>query len=931
MAPTPQGKETPAQGHDLIGWTSMKQSAYARFYKCDLQLQTPADGAHWQGIRLKPNPTDDDLAASADDFVDACYDADLEAVAITDHNMGGELGLRYLGQILNAVERKAAVEKRRITVFPGFELTAKVPGNIHLLCIFEPDTPPMQVNDTLTLLRLPPDSRRPGAKSPCDLDQVIDIVQEQRHGLVIAAHADRGDGALDDKKYAQGWQQEVVRNPRLLAVELTMPREQWLERAGKVGMLCRNERPFERSHPIAVVNGSDNKRIRSGEGTGDGNAIGARHTWVKMSLPSIEGLRQAFLDHASRIRFGADRPEDLLTHPRIARISITGLGFLDDLELVLSPNLNTLIGGGGTGKSTVLEAIRAATGQPPENGDEVRRLHERVVSGLTVGRVALTCRQGDSAFNLVLDKGEGAPTHGRFPITAFSQREAFTVADSPQATRGFLDGLRRDELEELRHQERAAAEKLASLDDELARRPEIEERIAELAGDIARLEASIAAAEQREAPLARRNLLRREQQFVRSIDERIEGLVGEIEGCAEGLTLNISSSGLRSPATPHADAVEALIARARAAAAVASASLDQAAKRLRTFVAAEQLSDERIAWLTAAEDAERDYAAIRSGGGDTDPAQAAATLDLKRATLAAEQARLAGIETRAESRPDLLQALVGTWRAQVAQRQRVADDLAATVPKTAKADQPYVVVDNRPFADLAPLCALLGEWVDRRSVTDDMVNEMCELATRDLTDRARAGQAIAELIDQIGARGVPANLTLLTERAGASLVQRVTPRRRAQLEAVRPDDDATVTLFRKDGTKAGTLTEGLSVGQRCTAILALALATGVDPIVIDQPEDEIDNEFIYTELVPLLRRAKERRQVIVATHNPNLPVNGDAELICALTASSDGSVRSRGQVAALGSLDRPPVREQVELIMEGSKEAFERRRAKYGF
>lgn len=72
-------------------------------------------------------------------------------------------------------------------------------------------------------------------------------------------------------------------------------------------------------------------------------------------------------------------------------------------------------------------------------------------------------------------------------------------------------------------------------------------------------------------------------------------------------------------------------------------------------------------------------------------------------------------------------------------------------------------------------------------------------------------------------------------------------------------------------------------------------------------------------------------RVIVATHNPNLPVNGDAELVCALTATSDGAVRSRGQVAALGSLDRSNVREQVELIMEGSKEAFKRRRAKYGF
>lgn len=908
----------------------MSPPKYARFYKCDLQLQTPADDAHWQGVKLPPNPTDADLAASADDFVAACYDADLEVVAITDHNLGGAPGLRYLKALLAAVDRQAEIVKRRLTVFPGLEITAKIPGNVHLLCLFEPGTPVNELSDTLTLLGLPVSARGAGCKSSCNLDAVLMIVQEQRSGIVIAAHVDADSGAFDDKKYAEGWQKEVVCNPRLLAVELRERREYLLNRDGKIGMLCRNEQPFARSHPIAVVNSSDNKRIRVGEGLGDGNAIGTRHTWVKMSKPSIEGLRQAFLDHASRIRFGEERPEDLMTHPRIERISITGLGFLEDLDFALSPNLNTFIGGGGTGKSTVLEAIRAATGHPPDSGDEVRRLHDRISRGLARGRVELVCRQGDTPFTIVLDRGAGAPTAGRFPITAFSQREAFAVADSPPATRAFLDRLRRDQLQELQHEEKAVADRLTVLDDELAKQSEVEARIKDLVDDIARLEASLAAAEQRQAPLARRNLLRREQQFVRSVDDRVSALVEEIDNCADGLTLNIAPSGVRSPATPHADAIEALVARTQATVADAAKSLEKSADHLRAFLLAEQSQPERREWLAATNEAENAYAAVQAGRDDTDPAQVASALDLKRSTLAAEQARLAALAARASGRPRLLAELMSVWRAQVAARQEVADALAQAVPRTSKVEQPYVVVRNEPFADLEPLRRLLGDCVDRRSVTDETVNALCEFATADLEDRALGGQAIARLLDEIEARGVPAGLEM-TEKSADSLVKKVSRRHRARLETTRPGDVATVTLYRRDGTPAGTLTEGLSVGQRCTAILALALATGAEPIVIDQPEDEIDNEFIYSELVPLLRQAKERRQVIVATHNPNLPVNGDAELICALTASSEGNHPARGRVAALGSLDRPRVREQVELIMEGSKEAFERRRAKYGF
>ncbi|MNY19425.1 hypothetical protein D3C86_1528580 [compost metagenome] len=109
-------------------------------------------------------------------------------------------------------------------------------------------------------------------------------------------------------------------------------------------------------------------------------------------------------------------------------------------------------------------------------------------------------------------------------------------------------------------------------------------------------------------------------------------------------------------------------------------------------------------------------------------------------------------------------------------------------------------------------------------------------------------------------------------------------------------------------------------------MLNLLLAKGEGPIVIDQPEDELDSNFIYHELVPLLRRIKNRRQLIVATHNANLPVNADADLVYALKVAE-----GRGVVLAEGGLDNNETTGAVLDIMEGSAEAFKRRLAKYHF
>jgi ABC-type cobalamin/Fe3+-siderophores transport system ATPase subunit len=142
----------------------------------------------------------------------------------------------------------------------------------------------------------------------------------------------------------------------------------------------------------------------------------------------------------------------------------------------------------------------------------------------------------------------------------------------------------------------------------------------------------------------------------------------------------------------------------------------------------------------------------------------------------------------------------------------------------------------------------------------------------------------------------------------------------------RVSDGIDVELLREDRTVAGSMSGALSEGQRNTVLLNLMLARGEGPIVIDQPEDELDSSFIYRTLVRDLRAAKSKRQLIVATHNANLPVNADAEQIYALEAR-DG----RGKPRAHGGLDRKGVAEAVLDIMEGSEQAFKQRSEKYHF
>jgi predicted ATPase len=114
------------------------------------------------------------------------------------------------------------------------------------------------------------------------------------------------------------------------------------------------------------------------------------------------------------------------------------------------------------------------------------------------------------------------------------------------------------------------------------------------------------------------------------------------------------------------------------------------------------------------------------------------------------------------------------------------------------------------------------------------------------------------------------------------------------------------------------------MGQKGTVLLKIFLAEGDHPLIIDQPEENLDNKFVYEALVDAFREAKKRRQIIIATHNANLVVNTDAEQVI-VAEFKDSKILYRW-----GSIENPNIRKNITALLEGGEEAFRNREMKYG-
>ena len=932
-----------------------------RWLKCDLQMQTPADARHWAGDRLEAGQE----AAAAKAFAEACYEKGLDVVGITDHNFLSKDFIPHLQTAFDEIDREFS---HKITLFPGFEFEAAGVGRgVHVLCLFEPGTDLTRLDSILTECGVSyPRVNAAGQleKSDKNLKEILRITQDKYGGIVIMPHATSNDGIFDNDSIAEWLQQDQFTNPDLLAVEV--PKPVHLMSAGYQRLLRSGDdcQPgWKRIRPIATLMSSDNKKLVDFDEhqKPTPNSIGYRYSWFKMSEPSIESLRQAFLDHESRIILPEDVSTD--THPAqrvrqatIKSISIKNVAFLADQQVHFSPNMNCVIGGRGSGKSTLLEYLRIILGKDKSKdldyGTKERIKRVRDTLNEPRAEVEVCWVSADGVEDRIVWQNGSPTVQGRdladpetffnsLPLRFYSQQQLNRLTESKtddgsvrQAQRllELVDGFTKNELDELADREHKLKLQIQDAFSNLRKAKTLEKDYKRLQQEHQELDRQWKARSEIQEDARRHQLLKAEARY-------LEGLAGtpgkqftDVATLAE--TIATSHIAFQVTDSAHAAWFRQFDDKVKAAKDSLARTIREAVEQFE--IAVEDLKTNDPAWNAIREELDQADAkfseACAAKGLTTDDVGHLQEINQSRTKKQREidetGAEIQRLKEAAGDTGLLMQQLHQIWRDQFQKRVEAAER-ANELAVLNEGRQRFIEVsakyqqDHKNFRELWQNFAP-SDGRTRLGKNWESCGETLYTLFTGQEDAESPWQVLEERLSvEQGSTGPDfgSNSQELFQHIQDNL------ERWEKLRCSRVQDTVDMKLFRADGSTAGSIAEGsLSDGQRNTAALALLLAQEGGPLVIDQPEDELDSNFVFRELIPMLRKVKSKRQLIMATHNANLPVNGDAELVYAFEAR-DG----KGEALACGGLDQASVTKAVLDIMEGTEEAFRRRREKYHF
>ncbi len=908
----------------------------ARWWRCDLHVHTPESFDY----------TKRDEVGFAD-WAAGVVASGVQVVAVTDHNSG-----RGIADARTSLAGQ-------LHLFPGVELTVS-PG-VHLLVLFDPSQSADDISALLAKVDIP--VAEWGKREAVSPRSVIEAMAEAQKlgGLCILAHVDDRKGVIKEAVSSGSSTALGEATRRVLQSELVAALEVKREDPALLQYI-------DGTIPDYLPPTGPHTLVRSSDSHTPGD-IGSRSTWIKMTTPNLEGLRLALQDGPLSVRDPAATPDpNQHANAVIESITIAGtryIGRAQPFTLALNPWLNAIIGGRGTGKSSVLELTRAALrreGELPtalrEDWDKLVRVYEaRSAQGILTqdAKVTVIYRKDGARFRLQWDTAGALPAieeeqadgswvespgvvTSRFPVRIYSQKQVYELTREPEALLrivdeaaevGFAQWKERHSNEEARFLSlRAQAREVeASLADE----PRVQGELDDVKRKLAVFEGA------GHAELLKRWQRRRRQG--RALDEwseTLDGIASRLENAADSVAIgSLDATLFDASDTPDAD----LVARTEAVEAEVGA-LQAEVRDLATRAVA--LRDRWVAdraaapWTESVRQVDEAYAQLIedlrvAGAGDPSEygrlVQQRQALERRLQGFVGIRENLATIGQQAGESLDRLRAI----REEITSKR-------ATFLERVLADNPFVRIEVLPFGSLAGASAELRGLLGR----DDGA------FAKDIGDEGEAGTLIGDLVgtyasdyDSADAAARPgvvadiaARLDTLKERikaigrgeqdanhrAFANFIQGRPPEQMDRLDAWFPGDSLRVS-FQPSGGRRGfqPITQG-SPGQRSAALLAFLLSHGDEPILLDQPEDDLDNQLVYDLIVQQLRQIKTRRQVVVVTHNANIVVNGDAEQVAAL------DVRN-GQVAAVssGGLQEEGVRATICQVMEGGAEAFRER------
>lgn len=880
-------------------------SGGAKFVRADLHIHTFGENGSYDVKDTQMTPQN---------IVDLAIQENIQVISITDHN-----------EINNVKITLEYAFSKPILVIPGVELSTT---EGHLL-VYLPDF--QSLRTFYGQLSITAD------KKMCNhtITQCLGFAQSLG-GFGVAAHIDLDSGFELYMKGYTPFKEAVLNHPSLLGLEVSSSaNENWFtdrdtspERKGLIN-IRRKTINEDHTYDIAKLMSSDSHVLTA---LGKNAAGNKKITRLKMDELNFHSFKIALIDSSARVRI-----EDLIppTVPHFVGLKFDG-GFLDTQSVKLSKNLTCIIGGRGAGKSTVLESIRAASGNACRASlvdNEVWPERISLVYEDESGRQQIFVKDKQKDVLNATDPSNGIT---EIQIESFGQGEtAETIQHcdkDPGVLITFFDGF--VDFENLKNEDTDVCHQLLDNQTSIERLtididtiPQIEKAKNNADEQVKALKAKNAKeVVELEEGLANEKALRGE--LISHLKTLITGITKSLaDKTVFDLVISFKEDKIIIGKEEFKD-VKSIVEKfskdidnhSATITSDSNAVVNLINEKLKSWKEKESSSQNKIEEIRKeieAKGGKLDLAFIRKVTKDaSDYAMKLSELNLKKAELVRLVAERKGlIEKRKEIKQNVfrkryefvykvnenLKATVVDFNIDIKIHQGLFSPTLATIIKdamgwrTSQVPKADVIVSSIPYNDL----------LDSIKKKNSTLLQSIKLDGSIVFSKSDA--------DQI-------NATLLT------------PFVLSQIERCPFEDVSTITLTRKytdkDGNDAYIKKDfsKLSLGQQQSILLSILLFSNRNcPLLIDQPEDNLDSEFIYKTLVKNLRRIKEHRQVIIVTHNANIAVLGDAELIIPLKSTSDKS-----HVIDRGSIDNSATKKITCAILEGGEKAFIKRKEIYG-
>ena len=914
----------------------------SRWYRTDFQIASPMGGFKLPGANLL---TPEGKAAAAADYVALIKNAGIEVFAVTDHNSTSMLE-----------DVRTAARSAGLVMFPGMELsTGTGSDGVHLLLLGDPDADIQQLsNDWMKAADFSKDhpafndqgEHLPSHRSMID---ILDSLPEDT--LAIAPHILTENGvASGDSIKESSIKWRCLHHDRLEAVDVGAPNG---ESGGGFNSKFRAREldNFPAVHRMAYVSTSDAYSPEQLE----------RHTWVRMHKPDLASLRQALLDHEARIfcdwdtRLAGD--PNAVKHAYVRSIRLEGLSTSNStLEVEFDPRITVVIGSRGSGKSTIIQGLRALyggdTNLPESVHQESARYQDEVFRDATITSsfVESLSSAEDTATWQLASGPQTALGHSLINVRVVSQKELFerTSGDRPGAqspsanmlalvdealdddqvsaelvTRGVdVTSVRVDQFAEELHDRRRRFTEASALrletESKLAGRKKVEDDLAEVNRKLAALDD-----EEEKKKLTSAQAVLTDKAGILRYTSKADELATTLEQIVQPERPNLTTDA----GTQFFAPLEQLAERASSAVADLVAEIRRVTGTARTGLDSE--TDEFAKTVAAAEAIKAAYEARLAELG-VDLSQYGA-LGVEKAAFTDE---LTTLDDLAKEQPKQVQDEAAAWAAinELFAKRRSARESFTELVSSRTPGLRFSVNAHADHAswrqaihtelgfrqgDHVDSLFSLAEWIWGASLDPDT-----RLARSQVWRDALLSNDYAPLSEAHPSSSFVSRLKQATETVRISL---------ATLRA----DDSLDMRFLKEGNDPAderswqTVTDG-SPGQRSAAMLAFTLSYGDSPLVLDQPEDDLDSALVSDLIVTQFRKARWKRQLIVVTHEANIPVNTDAEVVVVLE-NAEGQLRimKREGEATTGPIDNPEVRKSIQELLEGGVRAFVNRERRY--